>query len=106
MALELATFIGISIVDFWDITPFELNIAAKSYEKRNKADREEKITLAYVNALWTIQWLGKKHQQPKPLKEILDSTGKEKKAMTDDEMLEKAKILNRLFGGEAIEKSE
>jgi len=52
--------------------------------------------------MWTIQWLGKKSQHPKPLKEILDNLDKEqkKKIMTDEQMLTRVKVLNTLFGGE------
>lgn len=53
--------------------------------------------------MWTIQWLGKKYQQPRPLKEILKNIGKEKKIMTNDEMFKRVKMLNALFGGEVRE---
>jgi len=82
------------------MTPKELNIVARAYGKRKTDEFKEKITLAYLNALWTIQWLGKKHQQPKPLKEILATIGKERKVMTDEQMLERVKQLNALLGGE------
>lgn len=82
------------------MTPFELNIYANARGEKLKADMEEKITLAYLNSLWTVQWQGKKHQQPKPLKEILDSLGKEKKTMTDGQMLKQVEMLNAMFGGE------
>lgn len=59
-----------------------------------------------MNAAWTIQWLGKKSNHPRPLKEILGGIGKEKKVMTDEQMLEKVKTLNRIFGGEVIEKPD
>jgi len=64
---------------------------------------KDKITVAYLNSMWTIQWLGKRHQQPRPLKEILANIGKEKREMTDEEMFERVKALNALFGGEVIE---
>lgn len=83
------------------MTPYELNIYAKSYSKRKLEEAKEKITLAYLNSRWTIQWLGKK--KPKQLKEILDSIGKEKKVMTDEQMLKQVKLLNMLFGGEVKE---
>ncbi|MDD3892681.1 MAG: hypothetical protein PHE03_10325 [Bacteroidales bacterium] len=104
--METAATIGISITDFWEMTPSELNIYAKAYAENKKQEYEEQISLAYINAMWTIQWLGKKHQQPRPLKEILDSIGKEKRVMTDEQMLEQVKVLNALFGGEMIEKRE
>jgi len=82
------------------MTPKELNIFAKAYQKRKVDDLKEAITVAYLNSQWTIAWLGKKHQQPRPLKEILATIGKEKKVMTDEQMLERVKQLNALLGGE------
>lgn len=82
------------------MTPFELNIYAEAYKNRIIEETKEKVTLTYMNAAWTIQWLGKKHQQPRPLKEILDNIGKERKIMTDEEMEKQAMLLNKLFGGE------
>lgn len=96
--MELAALIGISISDFWDMTPHELNTYANAFSEREKQEYKQKIELAYINAMWTIQWLGKK--QPKPLQDILDSIGKEKKVMTDEQMLAKVKALNAMFGGE------
>lgn len=85
------------------MTPYELSVYAQTYSKKQQEEMKEKITLAYLNSMWTIQWLGKRHQQPKPLKEILKSIGKEKKEMTDETMLERIKVLNALFGGEVRE---
>jgi hypothetical protein len=53
--------------------------------------------------MWTVQWLGKKSNHPRPLKEILEAMGKEKKQMSDEEMFMKVKALNALFGGEVKE---
>lgn len=82
------------------MTPGELNIYAIKYSKKQNQDFKDKVTLAYINSMWTIQWLGKKSQHPRPLQEILDSIGKEKKIMTDEQMLAQAKALNAVFGGE------
>lgn len=82
------------------MTPKELNIYAQVNKRKSIEETKEKVTLAYLTALWTIQWLGKKHQQPRPLKEILATIGKERKVMTDEQMLERAKQLNALLGGE------
>lgn len=82
------------------MTPGELNIYAINYSKKQNQDFKNKVTLAYINSMWTIQWLGKKSQYPRPLQEILDSIGKEKKQMTDEQMLAQAKALNAMFGGE------
>jgi hypothetical protein len=71
----------------------------KAYAKKKEEESKEKVTLAYINAMWTIQWLGKKSSHPKPLKEILEDN-KPKEPMTDEQMLKRIKMLNALFGGE------
>lgn len=75
----------------------------KTYSEKKKEESKEKLTLAYINAIWTVQWLGKKSNHPRPLKEILESIDKDKKQMSDEEMFEKVKALNALFGGEVKE---
>lgn len=67
-----------------------------SYAQRREEEAEEKITLAYINAAWTVQFLGK--NKPK-LDKILK---KKKKEMTDNEMLNQVKLLNNLMGGEVV----
>lgn len=67
-----------------------------SYAQRREEEAEEKITLAYINAAWTVQFLGK--NKPK-LDKILR---KKKKDMTDNEMLNQVKLLNNLMGGEVV----
>lgn len=91
--------------EFWEMTPLELNLIAKNYQEKKKSDFKEKLTLEYYNAYWTIQWLGKKSQQPRPLDEILDNLFKEKKIMTDEDMFKQIQVLNALLGGEIIESS-
>lgn len=75
----------------------------KTYSEKKKEESKEKLTLAYINAMWTVQWLGKKSNHPRPLKEILESIDKDKKQMSDEEMFMKVKALNALFGGEVKE---
>ena len=91
--------------EFWEMTVYELNLVANNYFENKKQDYKDKLSLEYYNAMWTIQWLGKKSQQPEPLNKILDNLYKEKKenkVMTDQEMLNQVKTLNRMFGGEEI----
>lgn len=67
-----------------------------SYAQRREEEAEEKITLAYINAAWTVQFLGK--NKPK-LDKVLN---KKKKEMSDKEMLNQVKLLNNLMGGEVV----
>ncbi|GFN35380.1 hypothetical protein [Tepidimicrobium xylanilyticum] len=98
--MKLAAEIELPFSEFWELTPYEFNLKVESYRKRRKEEVKEKIALEYLNAMWTIQWLGKKSQHPKPLKEILDTIDKPKKIMSDEDMLKQVMVLNKLFGGE------
>lgn len=98
--MKLAAKVGIPLSEFWEMTPVELNIYANEYFEKEKDDFKKELTLEYYNAMWTIQFLGKKSQHPRPLNEILDDLYKEKKVMTDEDMLNQVMVLNKLFGGE------
>lgn len=98
--MKLAAKIELPFSEFWEMTPYELNLKAGVYFEKQKNQFKEKLSLEYYNSMWTIQWLGKKSQHPRPLNEILDNLYKENKVMTDDEMLKQVKILNKMFGGE------
>lgn len=100
--MRLAISVEIPMSEFWEMTPYELNLKAKDYQEKQKNDFKEKLSLEYYNAMWVIQWLGKKSQQPKPLDKILDSLYKEKKIMTEDEMLKQVIVLNSVLGGEIV----
>ena len=98
-ALETAVLIGCSPLDFWELTPYELGLMIRFHNEKMERESEEKITLAWLSARWTIQWLGKKSNHPPTLKELLNKNSKPK-IMTDEEMLKQVKQLNALFGGE------
>lgn len=100
--MKTAAEINMNFTEFWEITPHEFSLQVEGYTSRKTEETKEQITLAYTNALWTIQWLGDKKGHPKPLNEIL-GIKEEKKVMTDEQMLQKAKQLNAIFGGETIE---
>ena len=102
--MELATYVGISILDFWELTPYELSIVVKSFNKRKSDEIEEyKIKLENERMLLTIQayqisrWVWQKHVD---IDKALNVKEEKKEPMTDDEMLSQIKVLNRLFGGE------
>lgn len=106
-ALETATLIGISPLDFWQLTPFELGLMVKSYSVKMEAENQEKITLAYVNAYWNAQWMSGKSKPP-TLEKLLNSNKptKTKKPMTAEQMLERVKQLNAVFDGEVKSDSD
>ena len=95
-AMELAALVGISITEFWEITPFELNVAAKGYARRQEQQQKLSIYQAYLISRWV--WAKKID-----IKKILGEA-KPKRRMTDEEMLEKAKVLNALLGGTVVKR--
>ena len=92
--MELAASIGVPITEFWDITPFELSMAARGYSKRQEQRQKESMYQAYLISRWV--W-AKKIDIKKYLGE-----DKPKRRMTDEEMLERVKQLNALLGGEVV----
>lgn len=74
------------------MTPFELNMTAKGYQKRKEIEQKDNIYQAYLISRWV--W-----QKKIDIEKILNTETK-KKEMTDEEILEKVKALNAIFGGE------
>lgn len=87
----MATKIGYSITEFWQLTPYEFNLVVEGYAERKKQEQEMMITQAYMISRWV--WAKKLN-----LENILKNT-KPKKEMTDDQMMKMCMSLNRLFGG-------
>lgn len=84
--------------EFWEMTPAELNLSAEIYAEKKKQEEQNIIIQAYLISRWV--WA-----KNVPIEKILENMGnkKEKKEMTDEEMLNQVKILNNLFGGEVKE---
>lgn len=95
--MKTATLIGLSPLEFWELTPYELFLLIEAHKQKTEQETEEKITLAYINAFWTAQFaVGKK--KPPSLDKILNKKAKPKK-MSPEEMLAEVKRLNVMFGG-------
>jgi predicted Co/Zn/Cd cation transporter (cation efflux family) len=94
--MELAASIGVPITEFWDITPFELSTVVKGYAKRQEQRQKESMYQAYLISRWV--W-AKKVDIKKYLGE-----NKPRRRMTDEEMLDRVMVLNKLFGGEIVKR--
>lgn len=102
--MELAFSIGISISEFWELTPYELRVAVRGYTKRKELEAKEyqakfknERDLAIYQAYLISRWVWQKRVD---IEKILNSNIKPQKNMSDEQMLAKVKILNALFGGE------
>ena len=94
--MELAASIGVPIAEFWDITPFELSTVVKGYAKRQEQRQKESMYQAYLISRWV--WAKRVD-----IKKYLGEQ-KPKRRMTDEEMFERVKALNALFGGTVVKR--
>lgn len=76
------------------MTPYQLNLIVEEYDKRKVEESKGQIYQAYLISRWV--W-----QKKVDIKKILNP-GKKDKVMTDEQMLEQVRFLNRLFGGEEV----
>lgn len=83
---------GLSILEFWEMTPFELNIVITARADRLKQEQEDRIVAAYLSAYW------QRVKKLPSLKSILEEN-KPKKPQTAEDMLEEIKRLNAAMGG-------
>jgi hypothetical protein len=108
--MELATSIGISITEFWEITPYELSVAVKGFGQQKQREAEEykakfknDRNLAFYQAFLISRWVWQKKVN---IDELLKDKPEKKKVMTNEEMLAQVKMLNLMFGGEVIDGTE
>jgi len=104
--MKTAAFIGIPLSEFYKMTPKEFYVYVDGFNRRKEIEVEDykiKFELeqkALIHQAYLIsRWVWTKNL---PIEKILEDmgTGKEKKVMTDEQMLAQVKVLNALFGGE------
>lgn len=101
----LAISLNVSRTDFWDMTPYEFDLVKSGIYKAKKNEVEEyqikfknQQDLSIINAWLTANWTRAKRMPN--LDKVLGN--KEKKEMTDDQMLAKVQALNAMWKGEVI----
>jgi hypothetical protein len=87
----------LSIAEYDEMTPLELDTFAKVMSEKFDQEREDKVTLV---------WLGEYFHRTEKLPPLSEVLGKTDEGMTDDQMLENVKKLNALFGGTTIKGDE
>lgn len=78
------------------MTPKVLNIYSEAYAEEKKLNTKENIYQAYFISRWVWQ----KRVDIQKVVDSIDLKDPKEKEMTDTDMLEQAKRLNALFGGE------
>jgi len=103
--MEIAFSIGINVSEFEEMTPYELRVALRGFNKHKEREAEEyqvKLKnlkdLMIYNAYLTSRWVWAKNVD---IEKILANDGQKKnKAMTNEQMFAQAKALTIMFGGE------
>lgn len=95
-SFKIARQVGISLAEFDEMTPRELNMCIEVFSKNVTSKAEEKLHLEWVNAYW------QRVDILKPFHEMIGKP-KEEKEMSDIDMLVNVEQLNALFGG-SVEK--
>lgn len=80
------------------MTPHELAISIEEYQKRELYQHRERITAAYMGA-----YLQRVKRMPK-LEKLIGDQPKKKKPMTDRQMLDMIRLLNKKIGGKEVGK--
>lgn len=91
--MKSAVQMSISITEYEEMTPYELNLCAEVYMERVEAEKEEKISLV---------WLGEYYHRIKTLPSLREALGKNKKPMSEKQMFEVVKKLNEKLGGKSL----
>lgn len=100
--MEMATYCGISVKDFWELTPREIIICKKSFVKRREDEYETQRQLITMQAYLTSRFVWQKRIDIKKFLNIEE----EKKEMSDKDMLENIKALTLQFGGKVVYKKK
>ncbi len=103
--MKLAISVEVPMSEFWEMTPYELNLTANDYiEKQRTKYKSEQKQLTY-QAYLISRWVWAKDVNIEEVLEKIDEEEyKEKKIMTDEQMLNQVKVLNAMFGGSVEEK--
>lgn len=86
---------GISLFEYNEMTPFELNVCVETFTEKLKNEQETEMFYAYLGAYW---------QRVETLKSFNEMIGKEteQKQMTAEEMLTKVMGFNSELGGVVV----
>lgn len=98
---DLAAALGISLHDWENMTPVELNLYARAYGSRRKAEQKLQQANIYSLAALIRSMVWSKH--PPSYDRVFPDRESRAKQMSDDQMYAMVKGLNALFGGEEVD---
>ena len=91
--MSIAIEIGIRIQDYEEMTPYELGLHVKSFNKRLETEHKDKLTLTWLGAVW------QRAKEMPSLEEVIGKQPIKEKKMSSEHMLNMVKVMNTAFGG-------
>ncbi|SFC52176.1 hypothetical protein [Bacillus sp. UNCCL81] len=91
--LSIAVEIGIRIQDYEEMTPYELGLHVKAFNKRLETEHKDKLTLAWLGAVW------QRAEKMPSLEEVIGKQLIKEKKMSAEHMLNMVKVMNAAFEG-------
>lgn len=93
---EIAFEIGLSVSEYYDITPAELTFKVEVYNRKQQQRYDEVVTMSYLSAYYN-----RIKKMPK-LSEVLSKKEEKEipKQQSPETLLEKLKLLNAQMGGD------
>lgn len=88
--------IGLSISEYNEITPHELNLHVQAYNERMEYEYKERLTMAYYTAGWS------RVKRMPDLNKLLGSTNHSDGQQTDEQLLKTIRQLNAAMGGKEV----
>lgn len=95
--MKAALRIGLSIMEYNELTPHELNLHIQAYNEQLRHQSKEGMMVAYLTAAWSRA--KKMPSWEKIFGQEIDKT------QTPEQMLNAVKLLNTKLGGDIITKS-
>lgn len=94
----MAAQVGISLSEYNELTPHELNLIVDVYGEKKQAEYEQDVLIAYIG-----EWFHRQESLNKDAYDTWTNKTEQKNQMSDMEMFINVQQLNAMFGGKVVE---
>ncbi|MFB7142672.1 hypothetical protein ACFCYN_23985 [Gottfriedia sp. NPDC056225] len=91
--MSIAIEIGIGVQEYDYMTPYELGLHIKSFNKRMETEQKDKLTLTWLGANW------QRAKEMPSLEQVIGKQPIKQKKMSSEHMLNMVKVMNAAFEG-------
>ncbi|QKE74772.1 hypothetical protein HPK19_19420 [Arthrobacter citreus] len=91
--MSVAIEIGIGVQEYDYMTPYELGLHVKAFNKKMEIEHKDKLTLTWYGAAW------QRAKEMPSLEEVIGKQLIKQKKMSSEHMLNMVKVMNAAFEG-------